>query len=163
LSLFWVRRLSRDIPADAGFLFNKAAVVRTAIQEIHWIIYRGLQKPSHLLYHDKLTIKADEWRSISNIYYYIPLSFFVYSYTWQYISAINVILYKHYVKRHRGSILCLVYYVTVNTVLGNKYHSVDKCAFSCGKTYGQNVCPTWQLSRHLLILICMRVFICLFI
>jgi len=47
-----------------------------------------------------------------------------------------------YVKRQRGSILCLVCYVTVNTVLGDKYHSVDKYAFSCGKMYGQNVCPT---------------------
>jgi len=73
--------LSRDIPADAGFLFNEVALVGAAIKEIHWIIYRGPQKPRHLLYHDKLTIKVDERRSISNICYYIPLSFFFYSYT----------------------------------------------------------------------------------
>ena len=49
-----------DIPADAGFLFNVAALLGAAIKEIHWIIYRGLQKSRRLLYHDKLTITADE-------------------------------------------------------------------------------------------------------
>jgi hypothetical protein len=75
-------------------------------------------------------------------------------YVWQYISEINDILYKHCMLKG------LVCYVTVNTVLGNKWHSADKCAFICGKMCGQNVCPTWQLSRHLLILVCMRVFMC---
>jgi hypothetical protein len=69
-----------DIPADAGFLFNEAAIDGAAMKEMYWIIYRGLQKPCNLLYHDKPTIKADKWRSIENIYYYIPLPFYVYSY-----------------------------------------------------------------------------------
>jgi hypothetical protein len=38
LSCLWVRELSREVPAEAGFLYEKPAVLRDATEQISWAV-----------------------------------------------------------------------------------------------------------------------------